>query len=95
MDQIERIKSMEESFNISLEALLQLNNALDLYIKTIPHIKRLDKYYSGRLWRKDFKDDEAGKIPKDMPRGVLSEDGIYNMLLDNKEVLETMKKLAK
>ena len=32
--------------------------------------------------------DEAGKFPEKLKRGVLSEDGIWNMLERNKELLE-------
>lgn len=34
--------------------------------------------------------DEAGKLPKNLKRGVLSEDGIYNVLERNKELLEML-----
>ena len=40
----------------------------------------LDDYYRSPQWRSDFEADEAGMLPQDMPRGVLSEDGIYNVL---------------
>lgn len=30
----------------------------------------------------DFADDESGLLPKDLKRGVLSEDGIWNLLAD-------------
>lgn len=43
-------------------------------------IRILDAYYRSPLWRSDFEADEAGKLPADLPRGVLSEDGIYNAL---------------
>ena len=32
--------------------------------------------------------DETGKFPEKLKRGVLSEDGIWNMLERNKELLE-------
>ena len=38
-------------------------------------------------WLKDFEADERGKLPKNMPRGVLSEDGLYNLLESSKDVL--------
>ena len=31
----------------------------------------------------DFEADDAGKLPKDLKRGVLSEDGIYDVLSDH------------
>ena len=40
----------------------------------------LGQYYAGAEWKRDFADDEAGRLPKELKRGVLSEDGIYNAL---------------
>ena len=40
----------------------------------------LSEYYGSAAWKRDFAADEAGLLPKDLKRGVLSEDGIYNML---------------
>lgn len=40
----------------------------------------LSDYYGSAAWKRDFAADEAGLFPKDMKRGVLSEDGIYNLL---------------
>lgn len=42
-------------------------------------IEELRSYYSGD-WRKDFEMDEKGIFPETMKRGVLSEDGLYNLL---------------
>ena len=43
-------------------------------------IRELETYYTSDLWKRDFADDEAGLLPRDLKRGVLSEDGIYNLL---------------
>ena len=43
-------------------------------------VRILDEYYRSPLWRSDFEADEAGKLPKELSRGVLSEDGIFNVL---------------
>ncbi|MBR2750617.1 MAG: DUF4298 domain-containing protein [Lachnospiraceae bacterium] len=43
-------------------------------------LKKLEKYYTGVDWKKDFALDEAGLLPANLKRGVLSEDGIYNLL---------------
>lgn len=40
----------------------------------------LSNYYNSDEWKRDFAADEAGLLPKDLKRGVLSEDGIYNLL---------------
>ena len=41
----------------------------------------LSSYYES-LWKEDFEADEQGLIPKDTKRGVLSEDGLYDLLQD-------------
>ena len=43
-------------------------------------LKQLSDYYSSSAWKRDFTADEAGLLPHDLKRGVLSEDGIYDML---------------
>ena len=42
----------------------------------------LIEYYDGGLWLHDYQCDERGEIPADLKRGVLSEDGLYNLLSD-------------
>ncbi len=43
-------------------------------------LRELADYYSSDDWKRDFAADEAGLLPRDLKRGVLSEDGIYNLL---------------
>ena len=51
----------------------------------------LEAYYTSPAWRTDFEADEAGLLPPDLKRGVLSEDGIYNLLEEYKRVEEEVK----
>ena len=58
-------------------------------------MRELAGYYSGEDWRKDFEDDEAGRLPADLKRGVLSEDTVYNVLSNNRELqAETLETIA-
>ena len=41
---------------------------------------KLSDYYGSPAWKRDLAADEAGLLPKELKRGVLSEDGIYNLL---------------
>lgn len=43
-------------------------------------LDELSAYYTSDAWKNDFAADEAGLLPKDLKRGVLSEDGIYDLL---------------
>ena len=54
-------------------------------------IKKLSDYYGSKQWRKDLEAEEQGLFPEDLKRGVLSEDGIYNLLERNKEIMEVLR----
>ena len=40
----------------------------------------LEEYYTSGEWREDYEADEAGLFPQDLKRGVLSQDGVYDLL---------------
>ena len=82
MTRIERITHMEGLLDKSTEVIARLEQALEDFAALQPDIAELEAYYSSPQWRKDFEADEAGKLPKDLKRGVLSEDGIYDLLTD-------------
>lgn len=81
-DRITRITEMEDRLN-RVTAWLDEHTAPTDSVQE--DIRVLDKYYSSPLWRSDFEADEAGELPADLPRGVLSEDGIYNALEECRE----------
>lgn len=43
-------------------------------------INEIESYYASAEWKQDFEADEAGLLPQKLKRGVLSEDGIYDLL---------------
>lgn len=43
-------------------------------------VRALEAYYGTDQWRQDLEADEKGKLPLELARGVLSEDGIWNAL---------------
>ena len=94
MDQTERIFQMERYLDASDKAIRELNEALAAYEETQPLFLQLSEYYGSELWMRDLEDDEAGKLPRDLKRGVLSEDGIYDLIQENRELLERMLRLV-
>ena len=66
-----------------------METALEDFKELHDDIGQLEAYYD-KDWRKDFEADEAGKLPKDLKRGVLSEDGLWNLLEDYKWLKETV-----
>ena len=77
---IERVLKMETRYNDVKRMLDGLEKAVADYETLRYEIDVLNEYMSSGQWQKDFEADEAGKIPKDIRRGVLSEDGLYNLL---------------
>lgn len=94
-EQIERIGKMEQRLERASAAVKRLSTALDKWEEAQDDIAALDEYYGSNDWRKDFEDDEAGLLPADLKRGVLSEDGIWNLLTDCKEMKQRLKKSGK
>ena len=94
MKQIERIMYMESILDEATEIINDLSDNLEKYQAILPKIKELADYYQNE-WRNDFEDDEAGKLPTNLKRGVLSEDAVYNLLALNDEVSEVIEKLNK
>ena len=90
MEQTERIKLMEQYLDRASEAVMQLSAALEQYAEAQQSLKALSIYYGSDEWKQDFDDDESGRLPKDLKRGVLSEDAIWNVLSDSKELNERM-----
>ena len=91
--QITRIRQMERRLNRALAAVKRLSTALDKWQEVEADIAALNEYYGSDVWKQDLADDEAGRLPADLKRGVLSEDGIWNLLTDCKEVNERMREL--
>lgn len=85
---VKRICRMERIYDILSVSLLEAPEKLvsDPYTKDM--LDTLIQYYENGEWLKDFKLDEQGLIPKDLKRGVLSEDGVFNLLEEIQDLLE-------
>jgi len=92
--QISRIRQMERRLNRAQKAAQRLESALDKWLATMDDIAALNEYYGSELWRQDLADDEAGLLPDGLKRGVLSEDGIWNLLAGSKELKERLSQAA-
>ena len=90
-EQIERIKQMELRMERAAKAVMELSAALENYEAVQEDIADLERYYGSEAWKQDFADDEAGLLPADLKRGVLSEDGIWNLLEDVRELNNRLK----
>ena len=75
-------------------AVRQMEEAVERYEAVQEAVAVLEAYLGSEEWRQDLADDEKGLLPQDLKRGVLSEDGIWNLLEDNRDVAMRMKSLS-
>lgn len=84
---IDRITKMEFYFDTVQKAL---ENNPDLLQKEAPAglmLQELTEYYENGQWMADYEADEAGLLPMNLKRGVLSQDGVYNLLFEIEQSL--------
>ena len=83
METIERIQHYEGLLDAVGPVLEDLETALDRFDEVQEAVQELSAYYGSDEWHADLAEDEAGRLPRDLKRGVLSEDGIYDVLSDH------------
>ena len=78
---IERIEHLEKIFD---EVQNAFKNDPDFFENKKIEVKvsLLTQYLESGQWLRDFSLDEKGELPKDLKRGILSEDGLYNLICD-------------
>lgn len=76
-----RIVRMELYFDTISRAVdegVQIHNVSPLKAM----LNELIEYYENGQWLLDYEADERGEIPHDLKRGVLSQDGLHNLLVE-------------
>lgn len=79
---LEDIRRMEEKLNRCRAAVDALQTALDAFQTVQADLADLEGYYGSRAWFSHLEADERGELPADLPRGVLSQDALYDLLTD-------------
>ena len=87
----DRITKNEERLNNSIK---ELEKALEKFKSNKKDINLLNRYYGSKNWFKDKELYETNKI-KHIKAGVLSEDAIWNMDEDIRELIKEMEKIIK
>ena len=90
--QTERIKKMESYLDEAASAVAELAEAMDRYEKIQNKYFKLEEYYGSKKWMDDFEADEAGKLPADLKRGVLSEDAVYDLITEHSGLMTRMQR---
>ena len=86
MNQIERITKMEAILDNAKSVFQDLENCLARYEEIRKDLRTLDRYYSSEQWMKDYTADEEGRLPKDLKRGILAEDALFDLFEQEREI---------
>ena len=92
---VKRIAEMEERFDSLQQSVRALEDALSLSQNFRDNYKALKKYMDSGKWLKDYEVDEKGGLPQDLKRGVLSQDGLYDLLQDASDLIDSLKDLTR
>lgn len=90
MEQLERIAAMEARLNRLLQWQAELMRLLDALPQVREDEEILSDYLESPDFQADFEAEERGELPENLPRGVLSEDGIYDALETQRELLDAL-----
>ena len=88
MKQWERVAAMECEYAQAEAVLKNLEEALEQLESIRPGLRALDEYLGSPLWYRDRATDEAGGFPPELRRGVLTEDAIYDLLAEHRQMRE-------
>ena len=84
---IDRISRMEDCFDDVTRMLAELDGTIGKWEDAKGQLEVLKDYIASGDWRKDYEADEAGKLPAGLKRGVLSQDGLYDLRQDADKIL--------
>lgn len=90
---IDRITKNEERFDKILKSVKEMEIALINFQSVQKDLTLLKKYYESKNWIND-KDNYEKLKTSNIKAGVLSEDGVWNMLENIDEIKKDMKKIV-
>lgn len=80
-----RIQQMEQYMDAVSEALKKSPDTIKEDAELRRKVESLADYMDSGQWLADYEADERGELPADLKRGVLSQDGLYNLICEVKE----------
>ena len=86
----QHIYAMESILDKATQKMDVLEKKIEEYEAFQSEIRKLEAYYTSQQWKDDYAMDEAGAFPEKLRRGVLSQDGIWNMLERNRELTQRL-----
>lgn len=94
MNLYEHITKMEHILDSQQEMLNKLDELITWMDTHQQDYKELTEYYYSAQREQDLQDEKEGKVPRDLKRGVLDEDSIYDMMGDYRETALHMMETA-
>ena len=92
---VTRVRAMEQAYDRACALNAALTQALAAFEENAAVMQELADYMDSGQWMKDFEADENGLLPEDLKRGVLSEDGLYNVLSEYETLKERIRDVAR
>ncbi len=93
--QTERVRHYETLMNEAAAVVADCEQALDRFTAVQEKLAELNAYYGSKAWWEDFNASEEGLLPKELPCGVLSEDGVFDLLDRNRELIGEVRDLLR
>ena len=84
-DAILRIQQMEQYMDAVSGALKKSPDAIKEDAELCRKVEILTDYMDSGQWLADYEADERGELPSDLKRGILSQDGLYNLICEIEE----------
>lgn len=76
----DRIRQMELYFDMLVTVAAENPGALRNDASLCAMLQALTRYYESGQWLLDYELDEQGLLPRDLKRGVLAQDAVYDLL---------------
>lgn len=93
-DRIKNITEMESILNQTDKLISEMEKLLGKWEENQNKFNQLMNYYGSAEMHRDVEDDRSQILPQDLPRGVLSEDAVFNTFGDRKDLSVKMVKLG-
>lgn len=90
-EHVDRMSNLMAKRRKLIEDMEVLLNEMDLQQKDF---ETLNEYFGSEQRMKDIEEDEKGNIPTSLNRGALSEDELYDIICDNRDLMIHMMEIA-
>ena len=88
-----RVREMNTRYDELTRVLAGLDEAISEYKNYKPDLQVLKDYLNSGQLKADASIDDAGQIPVEIRRGVLSDDGLYDLLQGANKILTIAKSI--